>query len=63
VFWLAVGGKRRQKVRLGPVVTQAMEIGIGALPIVTVLTGTTSRLKRVRLEGLTIAEARARLGA
>jgi uncharacterized protein (TIGR00251 family) len=30
---------------------------------VTVLTGTTSRLKRVRLEGLTIAEARARLGA
>ena len=40
VFWLAVGGKRRQKVRLGPVVAQAMEIGIGALPIVTVLTGT-----------------------
>ena len=40
LFWLAVGHKRRQKVRLGPVVTQAMEIGIGALPIVTVLTGT-----------------------
>ena len=40
VFWLIVGRKRRQKVRLGPVVAQAMEIGIGALPIVTVLSGT-----------------------
>ena len=29
---------------------------------VSVLTGATSRLKRVRLEGLTLAEARARLG-
>ena len=40
VFWLAMGRKRRQPVRLGPVVAQAMEIGIGALPIVTVLSGT-----------------------
>ena len=40
LFWLAVGRRRRQPVRLAPVVAQAMEIGIGALPIVTVLSGT-----------------------
>ncbi|OAN52322.1 ABC transporter [Paramagnetospirillum marisnigri] len=40
LYWLVMGGKRRQRVRLAPVVAQAMEIGIGALPIVTVLSGT-----------------------
>ncbi|MDO8605885.1 MAG: ABC transporter permease [Phaeospirillum sp.] len=40
LFWLAMGRKRRQPVRLAPVMAQAMEIGIGALPIVTVLSGT-----------------------
>lgn len=40
LFWLVMGKKRRQPVRLGPIVAQAMEIGIGALPIVTVLSGT-----------------------
>lgn len=39
-FWLVMGRRRRQPVRLAPVVAQAMEIGIGALPIVTVLSGT-----------------------
>ena len=40
LYWLVMGGRRRQKVRLGPVVAQAWDIGIGALPIVTVLSGT-----------------------
>jgi phospholipid/cholesterol/gamma-HCH transport system permease protein len=40
LYWLVAGRSRRQPVRLGPVLEQAMEIGIGALPIVTVLSGT-----------------------
>ncbi|KIL98227.1 ABC-type transport system involved in resistance to organic solvents permease component [Paramagnetospirillum magnetotacticum MS-1] len=40
LYWLGMGKKRRQPVRLAPVVAQAMEIGIGALPIVTVLSAT-----------------------
>lgn len=40
LYWLGMGSKRRQPVRLAPVVAQAMEIGIGALPIVTVLSAT-----------------------
>jgi phospholipid/cholesterol/gamma-HCH transport system permease protein len=40
LYWLVLGGRRRQKVRLAAVMAQAMEIGIGALPIVTVLSGT-----------------------
>jgi phospholipid/cholesterol/gamma-HCH transport system permease protein len=40
LYWLGMGKKRRQPVRLAPVVSQAMEIGIGALPIVTVLSAT-----------------------
>jgi phospholipid/cholesterol/gamma-HCH transport system permease protein len=40
LWWLVMGGARRQPVRLAPVVAQAMEIGIRALPIITVLAGT-----------------------
>ncbi|MGE5505322.1 MAG: MlaE family ABC transporter permease [Actinomycetota bacterium] len=40
LFWLAMGRRRRQPVRLAAMVAQGMEIGIGALPIVTVLAGT-----------------------
>ena len=40
VFWLAAGGRRRQPVRLAAVVAQAMEVGVAALPIVTVLAAT-----------------------
>lgn len=40
LFWLVMGRKRRQPVRLTPIIIQAMEVGIGALPIVTVLCGT-----------------------
>lgn len=40
VMWLAIGRWRRQPVRLAPVVQQMMEIGILALPIVSVLSAT-----------------------
>ena len=40
LWWLVVGHARRQPVRLAPILAQAMEIGIAALPIVTVLAGT-----------------------
>lgn len=37
VFWLLLGRVRRQPVRLGHVVQQAMEVGVLAVPIVSVL--------------------------
>lgn len=40
VFWLVMGRQRRQPVRLDSVVVQMVEIGIGAIPIVAVLTAT-----------------------
>jgi phospholipid/cholesterol/gamma-HCH transport system permease protein len=40
LFWLAMGRRRRQPVRAPAIFAQGMEIGIGALPIVTVLAGT-----------------------
>jgi phospholipid/cholesterol/gamma-HCH transport system permease protein len=40
LYWLVMGRRRRQPVRLAPIFAQAMEIGIYALPIVTVLAGT-----------------------
>lgn len=40
VWWLVAGRVRRQPVRLAPIAVQAMEIGIFALPIITVLAGT-----------------------
>jgi phospholipid/cholesterol/gamma-HCH transport system permease protein len=40
LWWLAMGRARRQPVKLAPIVVQAMEIGINALPIITVLAGT-----------------------
>lgn len=40
VFWLVMGPKRRQPVRLAPIAAQAMEIGIAALPIITMLAAT-----------------------
>ncbi len=40
LFWLVAGWRRRQPVRLTAVAAQAMEIGIAALPIVTVLAAT-----------------------
>lgn len=40
LWWLAFGQRRRQRVRMAPVVAQAMEVGIAALPIVTILAAT-----------------------
>lgn len=40
VWWLVMGRARRQPVKLAPIVAQGMEIGINALPIITVLAGT-----------------------
>lgn len=40
LWWLVMGRVRRQPVKLAPIAAQAMEIGINALPIITVLAGT-----------------------
>ena len=40
LWWLAGGRTRRQPVRLRPIIIQAMETGIQALPIVTILAAT-----------------------
>ena len=37
LYWLVLGRRRAQPVRLAPIAEQAMEIGIHALPIVSVL--------------------------
>lgn len=36
-FWLCLGGHRKQRVRLAPIVSQMMEVGIRALPIITLV--------------------------
>jgi phospholipid/cholesterol/gamma-HCH transport system permease protein len=40
LYWLVAGPRRRQAVRLHAVFAEMMEIGVRALPIVTVLAGT-----------------------
>lgn len=40
LFWLVMGPARRQRVRISAVVAQMMEIGIMAVPIITVLSAT-----------------------
>ncbi len=40
LFWVVAGPRRHQPVRLAAVVAQAMEIGINAVPIITILSGT-----------------------
>lgn len=40
LWWLAAGRTRRQPARLRPIIIQAMETGIQALPIVTILAAT-----------------------
>ena len=40
LFWLAMGPKLQQPLRLSAVVAQSMEIGIRALPILTLLSAT-----------------------
>lgn len=40
LYWVALGRRQRQPVRLAPVADQAMEIGVLAIPIVTILAAT-----------------------
>lgn len=40
LWWLVAGHARRQPVRLTPIVRQGMDIGIAALPIITILSAT-----------------------
>ncbi len=37
VFWLCLGGRRKQQVRLAPIVSQMMKVGIRALPIISLV--------------------------
>lgn len=39
-YWLVMGRARKQPVRMAPIVQQGMEIGIAALPIITILAAT-----------------------
>ena len=40
VYWMAMGARRGQRIRLSAIAAQAMEIGINALPIITMLSAT-----------------------
>ncbi len=40
LYWLVLGRRRRQPVRLDSIVLQAFEIGVQAIPILSVLTFT-----------------------
>ena len=40
LFWLAMGRRRRQAVRAAPIFAEAMAVGISAIPIVSLLSGT-----------------------
>jgi phospholipid/cholesterol/gamma-HCH transport system permease protein len=40
LFWLTMGGRRRQPVRVPAVAEEMMEVGVRAIPIVTVLAAT-----------------------
>ena len=40
VYWICLGGRRRQQVHLAPIVSQMMEVGILALPIISLVSVT-----------------------
>ena len=40
IFWICLGGRRKQQVRLGPVISLMMEVGILALPIISLVSVT-----------------------
>jgi phospholipid/cholesterol/gamma-HCH transport system permease protein len=48
VLWAAVGPTRQQPVRLTAVLSQMMQIGIGALPIATVLSATIGMMLAIQ---------------
>jgi phospholipid/cholesterol/gamma-HCH transport system permease protein len=48
LFWLAMGKARRQPVRLSAIFAQAMDIGISALPIITMLAATIGMMLAIQ---------------
>ena len=65
VYWLAIGRRWRQPVRMSSVVSEAMQIGIRALPIVTVLSltiGVMLAIQGIYTLSLFGAESRVTLG-
>jgi phospholipid/cholesterol/gamma-HCH transport system permease protein len=48
LFWLVMGRRRRQRVRLSAIVAQGMEIGIQAVPIITILAGTIGMMLAIQ---------------
>lgn len=48
LLWAVIGPARRQPVRLGAVFQQMMQIGIGALPIATVLAATIGMMLAIQ---------------
>lgn len=48
VKWILIGWRRHQPLRLGAVAAQAMEIGIRALPIVTILAATIGAMLAIQ---------------
>ncbi len=48
LFWLVMGRRRAQPVRLDAVVQQMMQIGVGAIPIVTVLSVTIGMMLAIQ---------------
>jgi phospholipid/cholesterol/gamma-HCH transport system permease protein len=48
LYWLVMGPKQRQPVRVGSVFVQMMEIGIGAVPIIAVLGATIGMMLAIQ---------------
>lgn len=48
LFWLAMGRKRRQPVRLRAVMAEAMEFGVRAIPIVAILSSTVGAMLAIQ---------------
>lgn len=45
-YWLLFGVRERQPVRMGAVIQQMMEIGVAAIPIILMLTGTIGVMRK-----------------
>ncbi|MEW5726903.1 MAG: ABC transporter permease [Pseudomonadota bacterium] len=48
LFWLVMGRSRRQPVRLSAIFAQAMDIGIAAVPIITMLAATIGMMLAIQ---------------
>lgn len=48
LFWLAIGKRRRQPIRLRAVMAEAMEFGVRAIPIVAVLSATVGAMLAIQ---------------